>query len=77
VAYYIVAHASKFVPAGSVCIGSNNAGNLQTVAFKTPTGKKVLIVENDGNDNVNFKIKYRNKWVTTQLLGGSVGTFVW
>jgi glucosylceramidase len=77
VAYYIVAHASKFVPVGSVCIASNNAGNLQTVAFKTPMGKKVLIVENDGGEGVSFNIKYRNRWVTTQLPGGGVGTFVW
>jgi glucosylceramidase len=77
VAYYIVAHASKFVPVGSVCVGSNNAGNLQTVAFKTPTGKKVLIVENDGTESVSFNIKYRNNWVPTQLPGGGVGTFVW
>lgn len=77
VSYYIIAHASKFVPVGSVCIGSNNAGNLQTVAFKTPAGKKVLIVENDGNDSALFNIKYRNKWVVMQLSGGSVGTFVW
>ena len=77
VAYYIVAHASKFVPVGSVCIASNNAGNLQTVAFKTPTGKKVLLVENDGNTDISFNIKYRNKWVTTQLPSGGVGTYVW
>ena len=77
VAYYIVAHASKFIPVGSVCIASNNAGNLQTVAFKTPTGKKVLIVENDGNSETSFNIKYRNKWVTTQLPSGGVGTYVW
>ena len=77
VAYYVVAHASKFVPVGSVCIASNNAGNLQTVAFKTPTGKKVLLVENDGNTDISFNIKYRNKWVTTQLPSGGVGTYVW
>ena len=40
VAYYIVAHAAKFVPAGSVRIGSPIVSNLQTVAFKTPAGKK-------------------------------------
>ncbi|MFV8270655.1 glycoside hydrolase family 30 beta sandwich domain-containing protein [Flavobacterium sp. GT2N3] len=27
---------------------SNFSGNLNNVAFKTPDGKKVLIVENDG-----------------------------
>jgi glucosylceramidase len=41
VAYYIIAHASKFVPAGSVRIGSAISGNLYNVAFKTPAGKKV------------------------------------
>lgn len=77
VAYYIVAHASKFVPVGSVCIASNNTENLQTIAFKTPTGKKVLIVENDGNIEMSFNIKYRNKWITTQLPSGGVGSYIW
>ena len=44
VAYYIIAHASKFVPAGSIRIASNSSGNLQNVAFITPSGSKVLIV---------------------------------
>ncbi len=77
VAYYIVAHASKFVPAGSVRVGSNVSGNLQTVAFQTPNGKKVLIAENDGNDALTFNIKFNGKWTTTQLNGGSVGTYIW
>ena len=77
VAYYIIAHASKFVPTGSVRIASNISGNLNNVAFKTPTGKKVLIVENDGNASETFNIKHNNKWVTVSLDGGAVGTFVW
>ena len=77
VAYYIIAHASKFVPAGSVRIGSNVAGNLQNVAFKTPAGKKVLIVENDGDSNETFNIRFNGKWVTTTLPAGSVGTYTW
>lgn len=76
VAYYIIAHASKFVPAGSIRIGSNQAGNLNNVAFKTPAGKIVLIVENDGTSSEIFNIKYNGKWVTTSLDGGSVATFV-
>lgn len=77
VGYYIVAHASKFVPQGSVRIGSNIAGNLQNVAFRTPEGKLVLIVENDGANGESFNIKYKDKWVTTSLDAGSVGTYVW
>ena len=77
VAYYIIAHASKFVPAGAVRIASNISGNLQNVAFKTPAGKKVLIVENDGNTTATFNIKYNGKWVSTSLDAGSVATYLW
>ena len=77
VGYYIIGHAAKFVPNGSVRITSNLTGNLNNVAFKTPTGKKVLIVENDGNSAAQFNIKYNGKWITTSLEGGSVGTYIW
>ncbi len=77
VGYYIIAHASKFVPAGSVRIASNLYGNINNVAFKTPSGKKVLIVENDGNATELFNIKYNGRWVTTSLQSGSVGTYTW
>ncbi|CAA9194812.1 glycoside hydrolase family 30 protein [Flavobacterium collinsii] len=77
VAYYIIAHASKFVPAGSVRIGSNINGSLQNVAFLTPSGSKVLLVENDGAGSVNFNIKFDGKWITTSLDGGAVGTYIW
>ena len=77
VAYYIIAHASKFVPAGSVRIGSNQVSSLNNVAFKTPAGKKVLVVVNDGTATQIFKISQNGKWVTTALDCGSVGTYVW
>ena len=77
VGYYIIAHASKFVPPGSVRINSNIPGDLQNVAFKTPRGKMVLIVENDGKETSVFNIAFKNKSVTASLSAGAVGTFVW
>lgn len=77
VGYYIIAHASKFVPAGSVRIGSNIPTNLQNVAFKTPGGQKVLIVENDGSTDAGFNIFFNNKWATAILPAGAVATYVW
>ena len=77
VGYYIVAHASKFVPPGSVRIVSNITATLQTVAFKTPAGKKVLIVENDGTTDATFNIRFNSKWTTTTLPAGAVGTYIW
>lgn len=77
VGYYIIAHASKFVPTGSVRISSTVSGNLNSVAFKTPAGKIVLIVENDGDVSGLFNIKFNGRWVTTSLDSGSVGTYIW
>jgi glucosylceramidase len=77
VGYYIIAHASKFVPAGSIRIGSTQTANLNSVSFKTPAGKTVLIIENDGSNNELFNIKSNGKWVTTSLDAGAVATFIW
>jgi glucosylceramidase len=77
VGYYIIAHASKFVPPGSVRIESNIAGELQNVAFTTPGGQIVLIVENNGSSLQHFNISYKDKRVVTSLDAGAVGTFVW
>jgi len=77
VAYYVIGHASKFVQTGSVRIASNITNNLQNVAFKTPSGKKVLIVCNNNNSETTFNIKYNGKMVTTALDKGAVATYVW
>ncbi|MBS1662592.1 MAG: glucosylceramidase, partial [Bacteroidetes bacterium] len=75
--YYIIAHASKFVRPGSVRIGSNIVGTLSNVAFKTPDGKKVLIVLNEGSDTQSFSVQYGGKNFATDLPKGSVGTYIW
>lgn len=77
VGYYIIAHASKFVPEGSVRIASNVPGNLYNVAFKTPSGKIVLLIENDGTAAETFNIKYNQKQISTTLNAGAVATYVW
>jgi len=76
-AYYIVAHAAKFVRPGSVRIASNIPGSLHNVAFKAPKGQKVLIVQNDEKAAQTFNIRYNGKTVTTALNAGAVGTYVW
>jgi glucosylceramidase len=77
VGYYIIAHASKFVPAGSVRISSTVTNVLQTAAFITPGRKKVLIVENDDAAPDAFNLRFNGKWVTTTVPAGAVCTYVW
>jgi glucosylceramidase len=77
VSYYIVAHASKFVPPGSVRINSNAPGNLSNVAFNTPGGKKVLIVLNEGTTAISFNIRDNGKWAFATVPAATAATFVW
>lgn len=77
VAYYIIAHVSKFVPPGSVRISSNNIGGIFNVAFKIPDGRKVLVVLNDGTGTANFNIRFKEKNATAALAAGSVATYIW
>jgi glucosylceramidase len=76
VGYYIVAHASKFVPAGSVRISSTVTNVITTAAFLTPDHKKVLIIENDDQAPDAVNIRFNGKWVTITVPAGSVGTYV-
>jgi glucosylceramidase len=76
VSYYIVAHASKFVPDGSVRIDSNLPANLPNVAFLTPSGQKVLIVLNEGKGTQKFSIKFNTTTAVAELPAGAVATYL-
>ncbi|MGV8914605.1 MAG: glycoside hydrolase family 30 protein [Kaistella sp.] len=75
VAYYIIGQISKFVPYNAVRISSTQAGNISTVAFSTPD-KIVLLVLNEGNNNENFNIKYKENTAPAILAAKSVATYV-
>lgn len=77
VAYYTVAHASKFVRPGSFRIASTGDGVPPNVAFLTPDERKVLIVANPGSAAQKFQIHYRGKYAVGMLPAGAVATYVW
>ena len=76
-AYYVVAHAAKFVRPGSVRIATNMVTDLPNVAFRTPDGKTVLIVINNGTAASNFNINYKGTTAKAGLAAGSVATYIW
>jgi glucosylceramidase len=76
VSYYIIAHASKFVPDGSTRIDSSVPEGLPNVAFQTPAGKKVIIVLNDSNTNKKFNIQLNKQNAVAQLQAGAVATYI-
>lgn len=76
-AYYVIGHVSKFVPPGSVCIGSSESCDLPNVAFRTPGGKTVVVVANPGKASRKFNLVIQGRAVQPELAAGAVGTFVW
>src|SRR5580692_9116835 len=58
-AYYAMAHFSKFVRPGSVRIASSSPATLPNIAFKAADGKAVLIVVNEGKSRQDFRVQYR------------------
>ncbi len=76
-AYYVVAHAARFVRPGSVRIASNTLPTLPNVAFKTPGGRRVLIVLNNSQARLTLNVSHRGKLATSALNSNAVGTYVW
>ncbi|HET9429618.1 MAG TPA: glycoside hydrolase family 30 beta sandwich domain-containing protein, partial [Chitinophagaceae bacterium] len=77
VAYYIIAHASKFVPTGSVRIASGLVAGIPNVAFKRPDGKKVLIALNESNVPLAFNLRYKERWAPVSLPAETTATYIW
>ena len=76
-AYYVIAHASKFTPPGSVRVYSSSTSSLPNVAFITPEDKIVTVVLNDSNDKVIFNITLENNYMHSTLNAGAIGTYIW
>jgi glucosylceramidase len=76
-AYYTIAHVSKFVRPGSVRIGSNEPDELPNVAFRTPAGKRVLLVANTSHASQSFDVQYDKRSFAATLNAGAVGTYIW
>lgn len=74
-AYYIIAHASKFVRPGSVRVASDVVEGLPNVAYKTPDGRFVLIARNAGAAAKDFTIRLGARAFAARLNAGAVGTF--
>lgn len=75
-AYYIIAHASKFVRPGSVRVESNVIEGLPNVAYKTPSGNTVAIIQNTSKEDKTVDVNSGSKNATITLKAGAVATLV-
>ena len=77
VAYYAVAQASKFVRPGAVRVASTSVGVLPNVAYRTPIGGHVLLVQNDQPTPQTFRLRYQGQTAAVSLPAGAVATYTW
>jgi len=76
-AYYIIAHAAKWVVPGSVRLATDSSDTLPNVAFITPHGRTVLIVLNKTDEPQTFSIGLGSRRVPMTLAAGATATYVW
>jgi glucosylceramidase len=76
-AYYIIAQASKFVPAGSVRIDSNNDGGVINVAYSTPENQTVVLLQNKEDATVKVLLKKADGQLEVTLSPKEIATLVW
>ncbi len=77
VAYYLIGHAAKFIPPGSVRIASDEHETLPNAAFRTPDGRIAMIVLNDSDQDQRFNINHNGKQATLDLKAGALSTCTW
>jgi glucosylceramidase len=81
VAYYIVAHMSKYVrPGATHTTTTSSSSSMFATGFVNSAasgGSKVLVVYNNGQRDQAFNIKYNGQIATVTLKKKSVGTYVW
>ncbi len=77
IAFYAVGQVAKFVPPGSVRVGSNELGSLPNVAFRRPDGKLAIVVANDGAGARTFALRQGIRALPVNLPGHAVATVVW
>lgn len=77
VAYYTMAHASKFVRPGAVRVASDSPEPLPNVAFRAPDGQMTLIAANNQKTPLTFTVRCQDKYFSATLDAQAVGTFVW
>lgn len=75
--YYAIAHASRYVPQGSVRIQSASASPHQHVAFKTPDNKHVLIILNPSDSERSLTIDSKLPAIEVTLPSRSISTVRW
>lgn len=75
--FYYIGHFSKYIRPGAKRIAcSSNRAQLQTTAFVNTDGSKVVVVMNQGDTAVKFKMYMGSQAIETESLPHSISTMI-
>jgi len=75
--YYYIGHFSKYIRPGATRIAcSSNRAQLQTTAFANTDGSRVVIVMNQGDTPVKYRLYVGNQAIETESLPHSISTMI-
>jgi glucosylceramidase len=75
--YYYIGHFSKYIKPGARRIAcSSSRAQLQATAFKNPDGQLVVVVMNQGDTEVSFRLYLGTQAAETLCLPHSIMTFI-
>ncbi len=79
VEYWLLHHVGHHVPPGSVRIWTpaRTVNQLESVAFRTPAGKRVLLVLNDGSLEQTVTIRWNGEAADIVVPAGALATATW
>ncbi len=78
VAYYTIAHISRFVRPGATRIASKVEGSVPShVVFRNLDGSMVLLAANNTENVESFDVELHGLTMKADLTPGSVATYVW
>lgn len=76
--YYYIGHFSKFIKKGAKRIKwiLSDDSKLETTAFKNPKGEIVVVVMNQQEEKINYKLKYKDQVYLLESLPHSIATIL-
>ena len=74
--YYYIGHFSKYIKPGAIQIASSVNQGLFTVAFENPNGSKIVVIQNEKENDYTVEIKGLNQNVKFLSKAHSISTLI-
>jgi O-glycosyl hydrolase len=75
--YFLYGQFMRFIPPGSVRVGSTGGGDERQVALRTPDGNLVLVAVNPATERQSLAVVWRGRGFQATLPAKSASTFRW